>query len=170
MTDRIYVRGIFEDEKAAVAAAKAVRARGWTVENVYSPIPSEAMDAVMGKQKKSPVGYFTLAGGIVGFFTGILLAAFTATRWHLMVSGKPVVALVPFFIVGFEFTILFAVFGNVAGLIFHTRLPRLLPDPLYDPRCSGSCYGLVAACPENSRRQVAEVLRTCGGEVTDHGK
>jgi hypothetical protein len=68
------------------------------------------------------------------------LAAFTSLRWSLIVSGKPVVALVPFFIVGFEFTILFAVFGNVLGLISQARLPRFETPP-YDERFPGIASG-----------------------------
>jgi molybdopterin-containing oxidoreductase family membrane subunit len=101
--------------------------------------------------RKSRVGWFTLAGGIIGFFTGFLLAGFTATRWSLIVSGKPIVALVPFFIVGFEFTILFAVFGNVIGLITQANLPKFNYSQDYAPECSADQYGILAACgPEET--------------------
>lgn len=113
-------------------------------------MPSEKIIKAMGL-KKSRVGWFTLVGGIIGFFTGFWLAAFTATRWSLIVSGKPIVALVPFFIVGFEFTILFAVFGNVIGLITQAGLPRFDYNEHYDPECSGDRFGILAACgPEES--------------------
>ena len=77
--------------------------------------------------KKSRVGWFTLAGGILGFLSGFALAVFAATRWNLIVGGKPVVAWVPFFIVGFEFTVLFAVLGNIVGLLTQTGLPQFGP-------------------------------------------
>ena len=94
------------------------------------------------------MGYFTLAGGIIGFFSGIGLAIYTALQWNLIVSGKPVVALIPFLIVGFEFTILFAVFGNVLGLLFQTNLPEFQSLRIYDPRCSGEHFGILASCAE----------------------
>ena len=116
------------------------------------------------------MGWYTLAGGIVGFFAGFLLAAFTATRWSLIVSGKPVVALVPFFIVGFEFTILFAVFGNVLGLISQARLPRFDTRPLYDERFSGDHFGVLARCRTDEKAELTHFFEENGAEVkTDDG-
>jgi len=114
---------------------------------------------------KSRVGWFTLAGGITGFFSGFLLAAFTATRWDLIVGGKPVVALVPFVIVGFEFTILFAVFGNVLGLISQARLPRFGSATLYDPRLTGHKFGVLASCESARKNDLFRFLEAKGAEI-----
>ncbi len=162
-----FVLGLFRKEDAAAAAVAAVGEKAWTVEKAYSPIPSGMLADAL-KVKKSRVGYFTLAGGIFGFFFGFVLAGFTATRWDLIVSGKPVVALVPFFIVGFEFTILFAVFGNIIGMITQARLPDWRPDRFYDPRCSGGHFGILASCPEGDEDKLAGLLRGHGGEVEIH--
>ena len=149
-TDKKKIMGLFETEADAVSAIADMQAQGWAIERVHSPIPSERIPKALG-MRKSRVGWFTLAGGITGFFTGFLLAAFTATRWSLIVSGKPIVALVPFFIVGFEFTILFAVFGNVIGLITQANLPKFNYSQDYAPECSADQYGILAACgPEKS--------------------
>ena len=115
-TERISLMGIFSSETQAASAIRGLGNTDYVLERVHSPIPSHAIAEALNLPK-SKVGWFTLVGGIIGFLSGFLLAIFTATRWNIMVSGKPVVALVPFFIVGFEFTILFAVFGNVLGLI-----------------------------------------------------
>jgi hypothetical protein len=148
--EKIKMMGLFEEEADAVSAIADLQARGWGVERVHSPIPSEKITAALGL-RKSRVGWFTLAGGIIGFFTGFWLAAFTATRWSLIVSGKPIVAYVPFFIVGFEFTILFAVFGNVIGLITQAGLPHFHYNQHYDPECSADRFGILAACgPEEA--------------------
>ena len=148
--DKLKIMGVFAQEADAVSAIADLKAHGWGIERVHSPVPSDKITAALGLGK-SRVGWFTLAGGITGFFTGFLLAAFTATRWSLIVSGKPIVALVPFFIVGFEFTILFAVFGNVIGLITQAGLPRLDYNQHYDPECSGDRFGILASCnPEES--------------------
>ena len=113
------------------------------------------------------MGWFTLVGGIIGFFTGFLLAAFTANRWSLIVSGKPVLALVPFFIVGFEFTILFAIFGTVAGLISQMRLPRFQADPTYDPRCSADRFALVVAGDAEQPSALTRFLEAHGATVRE---
>ncbi len=149
-TEPTRLMGLFDKEEQAVSAIRSLRDDGFTLERVHGPIPSHLIADALALPK-SRVGWFTLAGGITGFLAGFLLAIFTATRWHLIVSGKPVVALVPFVIVGFEFTILFAVFGNVLGLISQARLPRFGPIAPYDPRLTGHKFGVLASC--NAARQ-----------------
>jgi molybdopterin-containing oxidoreductase family membrane subunit len=117
------------------------------------------------KAKKSRVGYFTLAGGIIGFLSGISLAFYTGIQWNLVASGKPVIALIPFLIVGFEFTILFAVFGNVLGLLVQTNLPEFETLRSYDPRCSGEHFGVVASCPEGEAGHLLAFFQEKGGEA-----
>lgn len=164
MQNKYSVMGLFTDETQAISAIEAVKDSPWSLRRVHSPIPSHRISDAL-KLKTSKVGYFTLAGGIIGFFTGFLLAAFTASQWNLIVSGKPVIALVPFFIVGFEFTILFAVFGNVAGLIHQMRLPEFKGLEQYDPRCSGEHFGVMASCEAGDLENLKTFFQSRGGEV-----
>lgn len=158
------VMGLFTDESRAVSAIEAVKGSPWQLRRVHSPIPSHKISEALNL-KKSKVGWFTLAGGITGFFSGFLLAVFTATQWNLIVSGKPVVALVPFFIVGFEFTILFAVFGNVIGLIHQMQLPEFKGLEQYDPRCSGHHFGVTVSCKADDLEGLKHFFQDKGGEV-----
>jgi molybdopterin-containing oxidoreductase family membrane subunit len=93
------------------------------------------------------------------------VAAYTAVQWNLIVSGKPIVALVPFFIVGFEFTVLFAIFGNVIGLIHQMQLPGFKGLEHYDPRCSGEHFGITASCEAGDLEKLKAFFQTQGGEV-----
>jgi len=158
------VMGLFTDENQAISAIRDIKDSPWPMHCVHSPIPSHKISDVL-ELKKSKVGYFTLAGGITGFFAGFLLAAFTAAQWNLIVSGKPVISLVPFFIVGFEFTILFAIFGNVVGLIHQMRLPEYKGLEQYDPRCSGDCFGVMASCKAEELEGLKHFFQNKGGEV-----
>ena len=158
------VMGLFTDENQAASAIRAIKDSSWPLCRVHSPIPSHKIADAL-ELKKSKVGYFTLAGGITGFFAGFLLAAFTAAQWNLIVSGKPVISLVPFFIVGFEFTILFAIFGNVVGLIHQMRLPEYKGLEQYDPRCSGDCFGVMASCKAEELEGLKHFFQNKGGEV-----
>jgi hypothetical protein len=162
--DRISIMGVFQSEDEAARAIRELRGSAYELERVHSPIPSHAIADAL-QLPKSRVGWFTLAGGITGFLTGFLLAAFTATRWNLIVQGKPVVAWIPFVIVGFEFTILFSVFGNVLGLISQARLPRFKISPGYDPSFSGGHFGVLASCRTGQERGLTELLKSRGGEV-----
>ncbi|MEA3232448.1 MAG: DUF3341 domain-containing protein [Thermodesulfobacteriota bacterium] len=156
------VMGLFTDEDRAASAITALKKTPWHLKQVHSPVPSHKLSDAL-KLKKSKVGYFTLVGGIIGFFSGFALAMFTAAKWSLIVGGKPVIALVPFVIVGFEFTILFAVIGNVIGLLTQGGLPDYKGLDVYDPRCSGDHFGVLAACPEADKSQLVTYFKEKGG-------
>jgi molybdopterin-containing oxidoreductase family membrane subunit len=164
MQTKRYVLGLFQDEKKTATAIEALEISQWEVDRVHSPFPSHKIfDAL--KLKTSRVGYFTLTGGILGFFTGFALAIYTAVQWNLIVWGKPIVAWFPFIIVGFEFTVLFSVFGNVLGLLLQTRLPDYQGLKQYDPRCSADHFGIVVSCGEEEKGKVVEFFRNQGGEA-----
>ena len=164
MEAKCQVMGLFTDEDRAASVVEDLGDTSWDIKQVHSPIPSHKLSNALNL-KKSKVGYFTLIGGIIGFFTGYGLAMFTAAKWSLIVGGKPVIALIPFVIVGFEFTILFAVFGNVIGLITQGGLPDFKGLEVYDPRCSGDHYGVVAACPEAEKSELIAYFREKGGDT-----
>jgi hypothetical protein len=158
------VLGLFSNENQAVAVIRELEGKPWKLQRVHSPVPSHRIAAAL-KLKKSKVGYFTLMGGIFGFLAGFALAIFTATKWGLIIGGKPVVAWVPFVIVGFEFTILFSVFGNVIGILALTRLPRSKIAEIYDPRCSGDHFGILATYEAGQAYGFKELFEKNGGEV-----
>ncbi len=159
------IMGVFPDEEKAVSAIEALKPLSWELDRVHSPFPSHKILEAL-KLKKSRVGYFTLAGGILGFFCGLALSIFTALRWGLIVSGKPIVSMLPFFIVGFEFTILFSVLGNIIGLLILNRIPGYQDLKKYDPRFSSDHFGIVASCVEREQEGLINFFRTHGGEAT----
>jgi hypothetical protein len=158
------VMGLFTDESRAVSAIEGIKDSPWQLRRVHSPIPSHKISEAL-KLKKSKVGWFTLAGGITGFFSGFLLAIFTASQWNLIVSGKPIIALIPFLVVGFEFTILFSVFGNVVGLIHQMQLPEYKGLEEYDTRCSGHHFGVTVSCEIDDLEELKHFFQSNGGEV-----
>jgi hypothetical protein len=164
MAPRKYIMGLFKGEAQVVSAINELKNSTYTFHRVNSPFPShKIMDAL--KLKKSKVGWFTLCGGIFGFFAGFALAIFCSIEWNLIVSGKPIISLIPFFIVGFEFTILFAVFGNVIGLLTQARLPSPKGMQYYDPRCSGEHFGVLASCEPMQQDGLKDFFQKNGGEV-----
>ena len=159
-----YIMGLFKDEDQVVAAIKDLKQSSYKFIRVNIPFPShKIMEAL--KLKKSMVGWFTLGGGIFGFLGGFALAIYTATEWNLIVSGKPIVAIVPFIVVGFEATILCAVFGNILGLLTQGRLPSFKGLKYYDPRCSGEHFGVLASCAAEQEDGLKNFFRQQGGEV-----
>jgi molybdopterin-containing oxidoreductase family membrane subunit len=164
MQGKKYIMGLFKNEDQVVSTLAALKDSTYQFQRVHSPIPShKIMDAL--KLKKSRVGWFTLTGGILGLISGFALAVYCSLEWKLIVSGKPIISLIPFFIVGFEFTILFAVFGNVIGLLTQARLPSLKHMDYYDPRCSGEHFGVLAACEPTQQDGLKEFFQQNGGEA-----
>jgi molybdopterin-containing oxidoreductase family membrane subunit len=164
MPGKKFIMGIFNDEDQVVSTLAALKKTAYQFQRVHSPIPSHKIMAALNL-KKSKVGYFTLAGGILGLISGFALAVYCSIEWNLIVSGKPIISLIPFFIVGFEFTILFAVFGNVIGLLTQTRLPSFKGMEYYDPRCSGAHFGVLAACEPMQQDGLEDFFKKNGGEV-----
>jgi hypothetical protein len=164
MATEAWIMGLFKDDGEAARAILDLAPAGFSFRRAHSPIPSHKIMAAL-QPKKSPVGWLTLAGGILGFFSGFALAIFSATRWDLIASGKPVISLVPFMIVGFEFTVLFAVFGNVIGLLTCMRLPDYKGLQTYDPRCSGEHFGVLAACESERQAELVDFFQKKGGEA-----
>jgi molybdopterin-containing oxidoreductase family membrane subunit len=72
---------------------------------------------------------------------------------------------VPFVIVGFEFTVLFAIFGNLIGMLALTRLPRQANLENYDPRCSGEHFGILSSCSDEQREGLSALFTRHGGEA-----
>jgi len=164
MPPKRHIMGLFKNEDNVVSAINGLKQSSFEFIRVNTPIPShKIMDAL--KLKKSMVGWFTLCGGILGFIGGFALAIFTATRWNLIVGGKPIIAIIPFVIVGFEATILFSVFGNVIGLLTQTRLPSYRWLRYYDPRCSGEHFGVLAACEIGQEDGLMDFFKNQGAEV-----
>lgn len=164
MENQRQVLGLFPNEDKTVSAIEALENTHWGVDRVHSPFPSHKIfDAL--KLKPSRVGFFTLIGGILGFFFGFALAVYAALQWKLIVWGKPVLAWFPFIIVGFEFTILFSVIGNVLGLLIQSRLPDYKGLDRYDPRCSGEFFGILASCDEGEQKELEGFFQEKGGEV-----
>jgi molybdopterin-containing oxidoreductase family membrane subunit len=158
------VMGLFKQEDQAVSTIEALKESEYRFLKAHMPFPSHKIMSTL-KMGKSRVGYFTLAGGLLGLVCGFALAVYCSVEWRLIVSGKPIISLIPFFIVGFEMTILFAVFGNVIGLLIQTRLPNFSGLTYYDPRCSGDCFGVLADCAAGKREELEDFFRKNGGEV-----
>jgi hypothetical protein len=115
----------FETPADVMNAAIQCRDAGFTKWDVHTPFPIHGMDEAMGV-RKSPVGWFTFAGGFTGFFTGMSMIWFmNKFDYPLVVGGKPLFTPLFAFPVSYELTILLGAFGTLFGMLFLNRLPRL---------------------------------------------
>ncbi len=163
MTRQNSILGVFSYLDDLLKAIEQARERGMHVETVYSPCPNHEIQEAMS-MKPSSVRFFTLTGGILGILFGVGLVIYTSLQWKLIVSGKPIVPLVPAVVVGFEFCILFSVLFTVAGLLFKSRLPRLGIPAHYREGFSQDEFGLLLLCSPEERGTVSEFLKAAGAK------
>ena len=118
------ISATFNSAKDIYDAAGKVREKGYKNWECYTPIPIHGLDAQMG-YSRSKVPCFTLAGGITGFFTGMIIVWFmNAFDYPLIVGGKPYFSPIYPFPVFYELTILFAAFGTLFWMFFLNQLPK----------------------------------------------
>jgi molybdopterin-containing oxidoreductase family membrane subunit len=154
---------VFSHFDKALAAVKALQQAQLEVVNVCSPSAHRDMSEALGL-KPSPVRYFTLLGGIAGGISGLWLAVYAASQWQIGPGGRPVVAWIPFVVVGFEFTILLAVLCTVAGMLISCRLPRRTLPRWYDRRFTRDKFGLLIYCPAGRCDEAKALLKRAGAE------
>ena len=114
---------MFDTPTEIVRAAEAVREAGYMSWDVITPFPVHGMDRAMGMQR-SRVPRFALAGGILGFVTGMTLIWWSGARnSRLIVGGKPLFSPLFAFPVSYELAILFASLATIVGMFLLNRLP-----------------------------------------------
>ncbi len=113
----------FETPGAVMHAAEKVRDEGFKHWDVITPFPVHGMDQAMGLNR-SRVPLFTLVGGAIGFFGGMLMIWYmNAYDYPIVVGGKPMFSPMYAFPVSYELTILLAAFGTIIGMFLLNRLP-----------------------------------------------
>ena len=127
-------RGIaaeFSDERAVLDAIRLVRERGLPRLEVYSPIPSETIDAALGERRSS----LSIAAGIGALFGAV--GAY-ALQWYLVaylypidVGGRPPHMPLPFLIITIEMGFLFGALVVFVAFLVAARLVKLW-DPIHE--------------------------------------
>jgi molybdopterin-containing oxidoreductase family membrane subunit len=159
-----HVSGVFAYRDRVLEAIGGLKEEGFRIRDVLMPVPDhEILDAI--RLRKSLVGYITLLGGLFGVVFGFGGASYTHLLWGLIVSGKPVVSVPPFVIVGFEMLILFGGLATLLGLFLLTRMPRLKHDKFYDERASEDHYVVIVEAEEERVQAACDILAKAGGEV-----
>ena len=113
----------FDNASDIYHAAEKVRDAGFTNWDCITPCPVHGLDSAMGV-KRSKVPRFSLAGGVIGFITGMSMIFFTgAVDYPIIVGGKPFFSPMFAFPVAYELTILFTAFATIGGMFFLNGLP-----------------------------------------------
>jgi hypothetical protein len=104
-------------------AAEQVRDAGYRNWDCITPLPVHGLDKAMGL-KRSIVPRISLAGGITGFCTGMIMIWWTAAwDYPVVVGGKPFFSPMYAFPISYELTILFTAFATLIGMFVVNGLP-----------------------------------------------
>lgn len=114
-----------------LAAARQLRALGYTALDAHTPYPLPDLDAALGIAK-SRIPLLVLLGGLLGVSAGYLMQWWcNAVDWPINVGGRPAHAAPSFIPITFEVGILLGAFGAFFGLFAFIGLPRL-HHPLFE--------------------------------------
>ncbi len=119
------IHGLFGDDVATLASAKALVEKGVRIKDVFSPFPIHGIDPVIGV----PATRLHIAGfiyGVLGFLLGLFMFWFTLIYdWPMNIGGKPNTNLflnLPAFVpVLFEMTVFAAAHGMVVTYFIRNR-------------------------------------------------
>ena len=157
------VLAVYEYVDCAVDAVKALKALHITDITVTSSIPHHEIEAELD-QSPSPVKYFVLVGGAIGFITALSLTILSSQHWGIVVGGKAMASLPPYMILAFELTVLFGSLCNFLSMIGLGGMPNYdQPEP-YDPRFSEDRIGIWVPCGRDKASQVEALLLQAGAE------
>jgi len=158
----------FESPEQLVAAARRVRAAGYTKWEAYSPFPVHGLDDAMGA-RRPPLQLLTIAGGAAGAAAGLLMQWWmVAVDYPFILSGKLPFSLPAFIPVMFETTILFGALGTFSGMLLFAGLPKLyhaLHTSRRFSRASADRFfiNIEAADPEYDAAGTTAFLEEIGG-------
>jgi len=155
------VTASFDDFARFVTALKGLREKGVTRFSVFSPVELTDIERLL-PHPGSRLRLVTLIAGFTGCALGYWLCIGSAYLYGLIVSGKAVVAWLPYTVIGFELTILTAGLGTVAAVFVASRLyPRPLASA-YRPEFSCDQFGISVPCEAAQQQGIASLMASAG--------
>ncbi|MFC4932925.1 DUF3341 domain-containing protein [Massilia sp. GCM10023247] len=121
----------FPSAESLCAAARHVRAHGYTRAEAYSPFAVDGLDEVLGMDRNW-VAPATLLGGLAGGAGAYFLQWYAAVvDYPINVGGRPLHSWPAFIPATFELTILGAALAAVLVMLLQNGLPQLY-HPLFE--------------------------------------
>lgn len=163
----------FNDPQALLDAANAVREKGYTSIDAFSPFPIHGLAEAVGFHK-TRLSTIVLGMGILGGAGGFFMQWYAnVISYPLNIGGKPLNSWPAWIPITFECTILLAAFGAVFGMLALNGLPMPY-HPVFNVRrfdsASRDKFFLViqARDPQFRLEEARSFLETLGPrEVTD---
>lgn len=155
------VLGVFGYADVMINAAKKVKEAGYSV-SMLSPVPLvHEIEHEMGKRFDF-LRFFTLFGGLGGFFGGTVFALGTAVLYTMPRGGRPIFAATPTLIISYESTILAGVLFTMLGFLTLCRLPYF-KKKVFEEKIAIDHFGLVIEGVSAERFSSIEKMLTENG-------
>ena len=166
MADRVLA--IFGTAAEAMGATEELRREGFAAGSV-SLLSAEPVHAEIEKgldSKRTRIGIFAIAGGVIGAISAVGLTAVTSRSMNLVTGGMPIVAPWAFGIIVFEMTALGAIGLTLCRMVFEARLfRRALPEECDSAIADGKAVVVVDAGDGSRAGAAQEMLTRRGAEV-----
>lgn len=146
-----------------LSCLRTLKDRGYSIARVFSPVRLPEMQDIV-TPKPSVTRAFTLLGGIIGGTGLVGLACYAHLRFKLIVWGKPILPWIPWVVVAFEGTILFASLFAFVSWVFKSGLPQPGTDAGYETAFSGSKFGILVSVASDRTAEVERLLKEEGAE------
>ncbi|HEX2934788.1 MAG TPA: quinol:electron acceptor oxidoreductase subunit ActD [Bacteroidales bacterium] len=154
---------VFSSANQLIRAVKSFCSKNFYELETFTPSKIPEVEKLLHVEK-SPVKYWTFIGGLCGLTAGYLLQVKSVQIYHLVVGGKPPVSLIPFVLIMFELTILFATIANFAGAIYYTKLYKRKINPFYNSQFSVDKFGLMVVYRKGEDDLVSRIGKTINAE------
>ena len=151
----------FRELDATCDAIEDLKANNINTFTVYTPAPRHEIEHAL-KPPPSKIRRFTLIGGLFGAVAGYWIAIWTSDYWPMVVGGKAIASWIPYTIICFELMVLVGGLSTVYGMFILSRVPKITQTVGFDPRFTGSDYGIYVEAPPERLKEVEALLRGHG--------
>ncbi|MFY9555254.1 MAG: quinol:electron acceptor oxidoreductase subunit ActD [Blastocatellia bacterium] len=114
------------------------------------------IEPLEGGRRKSRIGGYAIAGGLMGAAFALALTVWTSRRVDLITGGMPIVTPWAFGIIVFELTALGSILAALSRMIFEARLARRGPLAEYNEAVADGLVVLAIDCGDDDCAETAK--------------
>ncbi len=163
MNSPLRLVAVFPDVNALRVALERLRDRKVTGYQVYTPGSLLSLEHLLPKQG-SPVRWLVILGGFVGATIGFWMSIGSSLVYRLIVGGQVPASIIPYCVLGFEFTVLFGGLTALIAAFAFADLRPSRPSAGYDPRFNEDKFGIRVECTRAEAPELTALLREAGAE------
>jgi hypothetical protein len=154
---------VFPDINALRTALERLRDRKMKGFQVYSPASLLGLEHLL-PTRGSAVRFLVILGAVIGATVGFWMSIGSALIYHMIVGGKIPASILPYCVLGFEFTVLFGGLTALIGVFALADLRPGRPSVGYDPRFGEDRFGIRLECTPEQAPALTALLREAGAE------